>query len=394
LFTVRNEIAADDSIRWDCITINEKPVSEQLFKRVEAQVLKRNKDEDIQASEFEILTATAFDIFTQEKVEVAVVEVGMGGRDDATNILKSKDLTVITRIGLDHQSFLGNTIEEIARHKCGIFVKNVPVLYSASNEASVIEVIENEATKVGTKAVWPVKATDIPALSTTAWKDFVKSLQHREQQRLGIAQAWRAFKYMLTILRPDDKTLNRSRGVECHNARLMAQVQWPARLQHLNIQRLVPDAGLILLDGAHNAQAAEALANVVDNEIRGKNRDQPVTYVIASTKGRAVDDLLHRLLGSHDRVATVEYGPVDGMPWVQAQPSTELEQAVQKEYPDTETRGCGRDIQAALTWAASKGDPIVVTGSLYLASDLLRMLRDGGSKGHDQIGNYKPLSPR
>ena len=354
-------------------------MSEALFRKVEAQVLQRNKDEDIKASEFEILTATAFDIFTQENVEVAVVEVGMGGRDDATNVLKTKDLTIITRIGLDHQSFLGDTIEEIARHKCGIFVKDVPVLYNASNEKPVITVIEEEAEVIGATPTWPIKASaDLSDLPTTAWKDFAKSLRHREQQKLAINQAWRAFRYMHHLLRLDDKASSRSAESLRHNVDIITHLQWPGRLQHLDIHALVPNAGEILLDGAHNAQAARALADVVSNELRGPKSNKSITWVIASTNGRPVKDLLGPLLAPGDRVAAVEFGPVDGMPWVQAQPSNDIEQVVKNEYPEMETRTYGRDIQAALSWAASTRAQVVVTGSLYLASDLLRILRDAG----------------
>ena len=92
--------------RWDCITINEKTVNESVFLEAEKLVMKRNTDENIGASEFEILTATAFEIFHREKIEMGVIEVGLGGRLDATNVMPSsqKAVTVISKMGLDHQS--------------------------------------------------------------------------------------------------------------------------------------------------------------------------------------------------------------------------------------------------------------------------------------------------
>src|SRR4051812_42901739 len=71
--------------RWDCITIDEQPVRESIFREAEALVMKRNEVEKIEASEFELLTATAFEVFYKEKVEMGVIEVGLGGRLDATN---------------------------------------------------------------------------------------------------------------------------------------------------------------------------------------------------------------------------------------------------------------------------------------------------------------------
>ncbi|KAJ5665721.1 uncharacterized protein N7477_008169 [Penicillium maclennaniae] len=91
--------------RWDCITVGERVVQESLFRQIEDQVKLRDQRLGIGASEFELLTATAFEIFNHEKVEVGVIEVGMGGRLDATNILSDVLVSVIAKIGMDHQAF-------------------------------------------------------------------------------------------------------------------------------------------------------------------------------------------------------------------------------------------------------------------------------------------------
>lgn len=129
--------------RWDCITINDVPVTKRLFSEVEKKYINYSKDQDIKASEFELLTATAFDIFTREKVDVAVVEVGMGGRLDSTNVLTNTNVlvTVISKISLDHQSWLGNTLEEIAREKAGILKPGVPCIIDHTNDPSVLSTI-------------------------------------------------------------------------------------------------------------------------------------------------------------------------------------------------------------------------------------------------------------
>ncbi|KAM0715278.1 hypothetical protein Q7P37_008776 [Cladosporium fusiforme] len=150
--------------RWDCISINQKPVSSALFHEIEKKVLLRNATEDINASEFELLAATAFEIFTHENVDIGVIEVGMGGRLDATNILgqdvfeadgspasiiRAKPLvTAIAKIGLDHQSFLGNTLQAIAAEKAGILKPSVPLVYDASNPAEVIETFHSLASQI------------------------------------------------------------------------------------------------------------------------------------------------------------------------------------------------------------------------------------------------------
>jgi folylpolyglutamate synthase len=374
--------------RWDCITINERPVSKALFDKVEAEVLQRNKDEDIQASEFEILTATAFDIFTQENVKVAVVEVGMGGRDDATNILKSKDLTIITKIGEDHQAFLGNTIEEIASHKCGIFMKDVPVIYNATNQASVIEVIKEEAEKVGSTPLWPVsEKKELPNFVGAVWKDFVISLRHRDQQKIAINQAWTAFRYMLYALKKgkeeeeeEDLSFSARRSVKSQerDRNTIMNLCWPGRLQTLDLTALGSEFGEILLDGAHNFQAAENLARYTDAQVRQGKDENSITWVVACTKGRDINLFLQPLLRKHDRVVAVEFGAVDGMPWVTAQSSEEMATVIGQAYPQAQVTSWGSNIKAALGWAFKSEDPVVVTGSLYLASDVLRIVRAAG----------------
>ena len=83
--------------RWDCITINDETVRESIFKDAESLVLGRNSTEKIGASEFELLTATAFEVFAKEKIEMGVIEVGLGGRLDATNAMENKAVTIISR---------------------------------------------------------------------------------------------------------------------------------------------------------------------------------------------------------------------------------------------------------------------------------------------------------
>ncbi|KIW05270.1 uncharacterized protein PV09_03802 [Verruconis gallopava] len=372
--------------KWDCITINEKPVSETLFREVEANVLLRNREENIDATEFEVLTATAFDIFTHENVEVGVVEVGMGGRDDATNVLKSKSLTIITRIGLDHQAFLGNTVEEITRHKCGIFVKDVPVIYSAANPPSVVDVIQDAASNVGAGQLWAVDANSgLPTMEGDKWQQFLESIDGRDQQKIAVGQAWLAYRYLYSKLRSEDEHPEQNQLVMNQARDAIMNLQWPGRMQYLDIEALVPGAGQILLDGAHNVQAAETLAKVVDHELRVRD-GQGISWVIGSTQGRDIAEYLRIILRPGDQIACVEFGPVDGMPWVKALSAEDIQKAALQTHPDIEVECFGNDITRALQWAvASKNQlarPSVVTGSLYLVSDLLRLLRQAGSDEH------------
>jgi folylpolyglutamate synthase/dihydrofolate synthase len=342
-------------------------------------VLERNKGEDIKASEFELLTATAFDIFTRENVEVGVVEVGMGGRDDATNILKHKALTIITKMGLDHQGFLGNTIEEITKVKCGIFHEGVPVLYSHLNDPSVIDVINAEAALVRAGPVTTCKL--MPSFSYRQYRTFTKGIIVRRAQKSAIATAFGALKILQPIL-PNMIPVYQGTQVGYPNKQLLEKAimntSLPGRTQYINLEPITGNKKTAMLDGAHNPQAAEYLDHIVGSELRDC-RYGPVTWVVANTKGKDLQGFLQPLVRHYDSVATVEFGPVDGMPWIEPASSEDIANAVRGLHPDIPIETFGRDIEGAIKWAVQdqrQESPVVICGSLYLVSDVLRQLRD------------------
>lgn len=344
--------------RWDCITIDDRPVRESVFLEAEKSIKDWDKKENIGASEFELLAATAFEIFTREKIEMGVVEVGLGGRLDATNVLQNKVATVISKIGLDHQSFLGNTIEEIATQKAGIMRSGVPCVVDRSNDDTVLKALQAHAQEVGTDIVY--------SSSDSAFFDELQKDDFEPHQWENLACAYTAFHLAYT-----------STNSPLH--RLLPAVRnmtWPGRLQTINIRSLTGRNESILLDGAHNRQSAEVLGVYVDRKLRKENKK--VTWVLAASKGKALDDILKSLLQKGDCVTSVGFGPVDGMPWVKSMDTYEvLKAAAQCGVDQSQLHDAGDDLSAALRWAAEASDegPLVVAGSLYLVSDVLRHLR-------------------
>ncbi|KUJ11997.1 FolC bifunctional protein [Mollisia scopiformis] len=354
--------------RWDCITINEQTVKESVFKEAENLVLRRNRAENIEASEFELLTATAFEVFAREKIEMGVVEVGLGGRLDATNVMENKAVTVISKIGLDHQSFLGNTIEEITYQKSGIMRSGIPCVLDKSNPASVRKVVEDYAKEIGTEVV--LSSTESSFLDELSKEDF------EPHQWQNLACAYTAFHLAYTKL-------------ESPLHRLLPAVQnvtWPGRLQTLDIRSVTGRSQPVLLDGAHNVQSAEVLGTYVDKKLRTDGRK--VTWVLAASQGKELEGILKSLLHQGDCVAAVKFGPVDGMPWVQAMETHDIISAAAASGVDpTHLHGTG-DISTALRWATTvAGDgPLVIAGSLYLVSDVLRLLREAEKVKNELLG--------
>lgn len=341
--------------RWDCITVNEQPVSESLFLDAERRVKERDRTDNIGASEFELLTATAFEIMEREGVEFGVVEVGMGGELDATNAMRGhKAVTVVTKIGLDHQFLLGDTIQEIARTKAGIMRDNVPCVVDQSNEPSVLQVIKEHAKAVGAEVVFPSEMTSL--------KSSLSQAGFEPHQIQNIANALEAFRRAC----PDeDVTIERWLPT-------IQQTTLPGRLQTVKIP---PRGGEVLLDGAHNVQSAEVLAAYVNKHLRQGGR--PITWVLAASQGKDVKGILEVIIQPGDLATAMRFGPVDGMPWVRPQEPQEILEAASQCGAKTldshdDTAGLSKTLGSAL----DEGNPVVVAGSLYLVSDVLRWLRD------------------
>ncbi|KAI9850155.1 MAG: folylpolyglutamate synthase [Thelocarpon superellum] len=349
--------------RWDCITIDDRPVDEFTFREVEEQVMQRNRADDIGASEFELLTATAFEVFGREKVEIAVVEVGMGGRSDATNILMNPLVTVVTKIGLDHQLFLGKTLEAIAAEKGGIMKVGVPCVVDATNPPSVLSTFEALAAKTSAGPILRRPSAESDEMLTAFPPGIL--LPH---QRVNLSCALTAVQVALDrFARPVDLSLL---------VQAARKVDLPGRLQMLSLERITGRTEDVLLDGAHNPQAAEVLHSFVASRIRRTGR--PVTWVLAAAQGKDLGSLFEKLVQPGDHVVAVEFGLVDGMPWVLPTPGQAILDALPRSTDVTaQRRDAGEDVRGALQSASdvSAGGALVIAGSLYLVSEVLRLVR-------------------
>ena len=351
--------------RWDCIALQEKPVSFDLFSNVQAQI--RAEDERLQAnaSEFEVLTATAFEIFNQANVQVGVVEVGLGGRLDATNILKPKDVlvSVISKIGLDHQGLLGNTLEDIAGEKAGIIKEGVPCVLDGTNEPSVIERVSRYADSM--KAPLSVVQPESTGNTVNLLQPYLRGLNlapHQISNLLVAIKALEVAQLSLDFKKPISESLS-----------VVPTITWPGRLQQIDLRPIVNRDLSALLDGAHNPQAASALSEYVDKTLLPKT--ESITWILAMSKGKEIGDIVRELYRPGDKVIATKFTPVDGMPWVVPVDPTEIMSAVQSVNAEAHVM-CADSFEAALQHLPAHHDSeVVIAGSLYLVSDVLRLLR-------------------
>jgi len=410
--------------RWDCISINQKPVSSSLFHEIEKKVLLRNAREDINASEFELLTATAFEIFTHEKVDIGVIEVGMGGRLDATNVLgqpvQSESsssgeehepviralplVTAIAKIGLDHQTFLGSTLQAIAAEKAGILKAGVPLVYDSSNPPEVISTFQTLASQIGAPISNLMSLLTTTQIPDSTQQSIAETLPLPDLKSLGLAPegitpthtrqntsvALQATLTALNNFLPSAPSNEHNDFIPTLLA-VPSQTTFPGRLQSLSIHSITHRKAPVLLDGAHNAQSAAVLAEAVAklrNEASAAIASTKVTWLLAASDSKNIEELLAPLLKPGDAFCAVEFGPVDGMPWVKAMGSEKVGRAARTVLGegsggdvDVAEWAFGRDVVGGLKRASEIADegPLVVAGSLYLVGSVLRALRESGS---------------
>ncbi|KAK9448543.1 Mur ligase [Limtongia smithiae] len=362
----------------DAIAVNDAAIGRALY--ADASALVRDVDErcEIGASKFEIQVATAMEVFARKAVDVAVIEVGLGGATDATNVdYKRQNVlgTIITRIGVDHQKFLGNTVTEIAHLKAGIMRSKVPCTIHGDSPTAALDVLLRDAQECGSPATVitaeRLKQVDEGTYFDTQWFGRVPVSDtplHGAYQQMNLACALAAL----------DSAGGQLGTVTAASVREgIASTQWPGRLQLVPASKFTGDLDDIdknvLVDGAHNVQAALSLAEFVDTHIRPSSSEGRVTWVIALSGDREPAELLPLMLRAGDRVYATTFGAVEDMPWIVSRDTASLAAAAESIVgKDSVVVSPGSGPLAVVREACREPAAVVVCGSLYLAADVLR----------------------
>jgi dihydrofolate synthase / folylpolyglutamate synthase len=336
------------------IRVNGEPISEDgLVDEVESlSTLVARLD----ASMFEAATAMALDHFARERVDVAVLEVGLGGRLDATTV-GAPAATVITRIDLDHQAVLGPTLAHIAGEKAAIIRSGVAITCAQAPEAA--SVLANRAAAVG-----------VPLLIAGRDLHVEVGRQSLEGQRLSCSgPGWRLFDLDVALLgtfQPENALLAvaaaRALGVPEVAIRAgLATVQWPGRFH------VIGATPRLVLDGAHNAGGARALAASLATYFPG---ERP-TFVVGIYKDKDIAAILSVLAPRAGRlILTAAANPRAATPEA-------LAACVPSDGPDAEIAPSLREA-LAMASAPARTATVCVTGSLSLIGEALAQL--GGDK--------------
>lgn len=253
------------------IAIDTKPIPDsELIHYVEKYqpiVAELDQDPPIGGiTEFEILTAVMLDYFAEKKVDVAVVEVGLGGLLDSTNVVEPI-LTAITTIGYDHMDVLGDTLHEIAQQKAGIIKENIPVVTGKIGKGPLIEIVEKAVTETAKIYRYGEEYQVDYLRPDTTWGELfnftdeagkltalkVPLLGRHQVENAGVAIELFHLYCEQQGLPFEEKTIQKG----------LAKAHWPARMEKIS------DEPLIVMDGAHNGHAMKRLVENVKREFRG-----------------------------------------------------------------------------------------------------------------------------
>jgi len=472
----------------DCIWSNGSVISEEEWFYCEAQVELACKQPIFDPpTNFERITAIAFYFFAERaKVDLAVVEVGLGGRFDSTNVFTHPLICVVTSIAEDHKEFLGDTLEKIAWHKAGIFKHGTVAVLGPQKTESVRENLALIATQAQCRRIIHIKPA-IEIFPTTVSE--TSNEREEEEEETSISSAcltafrWAiyrpssAFSSSMTssvsfvsrsmlsdsldlqmenpskvliktehfkiedpeggiifplILQGDFQLENSAIAIEVvdilrreqrfaisdeHIKEGMKQVQWPGRVQW--VAKVPYNGGIpsedgiakVLVDGAHNPSAAEALRTFVDhilchydNHQREKQSNQSlkrcflkhietVCWIYACTVGKDVKGVLRNLLRDGDTIITVPFPSPDRMPWIHCWKPEDLVSIVKETAQMTQPSlqisvvACNSILHAfqilSSIFSQRYRQLVVVTGSLYLVGEFFRILNKEEKYGPD-----------
>ncbi|MEE1187043.1 MAG: folylpolyglutamate synthase/dihydrofolate synthase family protein [Acutalibacteraceae bacterium] len=327
------------------IQINGEYISKSDF----ASIIENLKDKVIMLekegclfTEFDLITAAALIYFKNNKCDYVVLEVGLGGKYDATNIIAPPVISGICHIDLDHQAVLGDSIEKIAQEKCGIIKKgtNYCVTYPKQDNKA-LKVISENAKNNSVELLIPTIENQITnqfySTATIENTDVEISLAGQHQiYNCSVAVL------IAKLLDIDDKHIKK--GVK--------NTTVPARVEIIN------KTPLVILDGAHNTDGISALENYIRQYVK-----KPVTLLIGMVNDKDYKNSVKIIAPVCKNVITVDVGGTRAL--------KENELCIEfKKYADNVYKACSTDDALRIINSINDGLPIVICGSLYLAADI------------------------
>lgn len=348
LYTSPYIVVFNDRIRVNGLPIAEDDIND-LFLRV------RQKADTMKTppSSFDFITAAAFLWFYETKCDIVVLEVGLGGRYDSTNVIKNSLLSVITGIAFDHTEILGDTIEKIAWEKAGIIKENCPALYGGNDEKA-LNVIKNECEEKHSELT--VKNPDLLKILSTTLDGTEFEFDGKEYfiRLLGLYQPANA----ATVLEAID--VLRKHGFEISETAVkdgLSSAVWQARFEK------IADEPVVLYDGGHNPQGVRAAVE----SVRAYFGNKKINLLVGILADKAHGEMAEELAKIADRVICI------APPSPRALPA----EALAEEFCEAGANArAANSIKEGVKIALSYKKPVLVIGSLYSYNDVSESVRN------------------
>lgn len=331
------------------LSVNNIPISEEDLSKQVSLVKPVAEAMEDHPSRFEILTAVGMLYFLDKGCDVVVLEVGMGGELDSTNVIDSPLVSVIANIGMEHTEYLGNTIQEIASTKAGIIKPNsVAVCYDSTPEA--VSIVREKAKKTGSEFILcDFEAAVLHENSLSGIRFSYKAFQDVFVPLIGRHQMKNALLVLETV------EVLRKKGFDISLESLyegLSVTNWPARFEVLR------EDPLYILDGAHNPQCVSALRETLDEVAKGME----FTFLCGMLKDKDYRDMLQVMLPLANEVICVS--PENP----RALSGEGLEDAIGDIREDLPCK-VFFSIEEAVEYSLTK-PTVLAFGSLYLAGDV------------------------
>jgi dihydrofolate synthase/folylpolyglutamate synthase len=317
-------------------------------------------------TQFEITTAAAFQAFADHPADALILEVGLGGRLDATNVIARPALSIITPIAMDHADKLGDTIAKIAWEKAGILKSGVTAVISQQPDEA-LEVIAARALEVSAPLfVWGSDYEAFEQRGRLVYQSAERLLDLPPPALMGRHQMANAGTAVAAALHLKPLGLIDAAAIE----RGLLEVRWPARMQHLAsgpLSRLLAPGSELWLDGGHNPAGGQAIAQTLAE--MEERAPKPVGLVLGMMGQKDATAFLEHFSGLVRRIATV---PIPGAPEAAHDPAALAGIAASAGFtaePAADVEDAIRRLQTA------QGGPlrILICGSLYLAGHVLAL---------------------
>ena len=340
------------------IQINEEPVSEEQVRTHLARIFDLCDAQRIPATFFEVVTALSFAIFAEERVDVVVLETGLGGRLDATNIVRRPALAVITSIGLEHTQILGDTVEKIALEKGGIIKTGCPVLVGPRVPTEVLRQCAAEK-----------NASHFYECASLLGKDATPDASHdydAENSRIATA----ALTLLQTILKDDAAAkINPANDISTQQIARGVKARPMCRFEELVID--VPGSNNesinVVLDVAHNPQAIECLIA----KLRFRHPSSEMRFVVGMSADKDVKTCSDILLeNAHPNNIHLMESPNPRA----ASTAFMLEANPRLRACHHQTSSIARQVREAMKLAAANNEVLVICGSFFVMADARKEL--------------------